>query len=125
MNNKLIDQYLVDLLKTPAEQRTKSAVAEAIYRLGTAAEIETFPSETLQQEQTKLAAIAQLLAAELGLKYYTVSLSLQETNHEPWSKPLYIYMWNKTDDGGLIGLGRTAEECLRDLNPTVARQAAA
>jgi len=85
MNNDLIDHHLVDLLRIPTAHRTQTDITEAINRIGAAAELDMAPMGELQQEQNKLAAIVEFLAAELNMDTYDISLRLHERGYHSTS----------------------------------------
>lgn len=113
MNNELIDQQILDLLRIPAYQRTPDDIAEAINGIAAAAQLETAPLCPIQHEQLKLRAIVQLLAEDMQAEEYGVTLELSPMA-DNWRAPLSMLI--KLGPGShLIGFGKTAEEVLRDL----------
>ncbi|TFY95929.1 hypothetical protein DYL61_00440 [Pseudomonas nabeulensis] len=113
MNNELIDQQILDLLRIPAYQRTADDIAEAINGITAASQLETAPLCPIQHEQLKLRAIVQLLAEDMQAEEYGVTLELSPMA-DNWRAPLSMLI--KLGPGShLIGFGKTAEEVLRDL----------
>ncbi|MHC8343322.1 hypothetical protein [Pseudomonas sp. RT6P73] len=115
MNNNLIDQYLIELLRIPAEQRTQENIAETINRIGSAAQLDASPLSQIHQEHAKLVAIVEFLAAELGIQRHDTSLWIREGHTQSLSAIL-----SDAEGQYLMGFGETAEEVLKDLH-TVAR----
>lgn len=113
MNNNLIDQHLIDLLRIPAEQRTQANIAEAINRIGAAAQLDTASLSRKHQEHAKLAAIVEFLAAELGIERHDTSLWIREGQ----TQSLHAILSDAPDGMYLMGFGNTAEEVLKDLHP--------
>lgn len=123
MNNDLIDQHLLDLLRIPASQRTQSNIAEAINRIAAESHLDMTPVGPIQQEQIKLAAIVKFLAEEIGAMRYVVSLDI----HDPeWGRTESLYATIKIGtENSLWGSGTTAEEVLKDLSKPCWEKAAA
>lgn len=129
MNNDLIDQQIIGLLRIPTEQRSQEQVAMALAGIAQAAQLETATLAaplreetiliTLQQGQLKLAAIADFLRRELHLEHSNAQLDLREANNT-WVPPLSVMLMNSSSDIFMLGYGRTAEEALYDLH-TVAK----
>lgn len=121
MNNDLIDQRLIDLLRIPAEQRTQTNIAEAINQIGAAAQLEVAPLILAHQEHSKLAAIVEFLAMELEIKRHDTTLATRESQ----AYSLSVIMSGDHDGLYLMGFGKTAEEALKDLHPVKANKDAA
>jgi hypothetical protein len=116
MDNTLIDSQLIELLRMPVELRTPASIAKAISCISSAAQIEIEPMSHLQRELTKLEAIVQFLAVELGMNQYDISLTLHE-HQDPSSCSLCAYMKDDSTGTRLIGFGSSAQEALRNLHP--------
>jgi hypothetical protein len=112
MNTNLIDQHLIELLRIPAEQRTQETIAETINRIGSAAQLDAAPLSQIHQEHTKLAAIIEFLAAELGMDRHDTSLFIREGHTQSLNAVL-----SDAEGQYLMGFGTTAEEVLKDLHP--------
>jgi hypothetical protein len=112
MDNELIDKCLIDLLRTPPEQRTKDAIACLISQLATARSLDL---EAYYQEHTKLIAMADFLTAESDQDQYWVHLNYCLY---PSGPSVSLSLWLASADGTLseVGYGLTAEEALRDLH---------
>lgn len=125
MNNDLIDLHILSLLRLPAEQRTHKQVALVLADIAQAAQLETTVQfnplsehALLQQEQLKLAAIAELLRQELNFEHCSAQLDLRENANE-WGNPLTVMLTTIGGDLFMFGSGRSAEEALRDLHPVL------
>lgn len=114
MNNDQIDKQILDLLRIPATQRNQEDIAEAINRLAAVANLEISPLAPLQHEQIKLAAIAEFLVTEFGAEYYHATLEMT-THKRDWDKPLSVLI-KQGPNNHLAGLGKTAQEVLKDLH---------
>lgn len=121
MNNDLIDQHLIDLLRIPVVQRTQTNIAEAINQIGAAAQLEAAPLILAHQEHSKLAAIVEFLAVELDVKRHDTTLNI--SGSEAYS--LSVIMSVTPDGMYLMGFGKTAEEALKDLHSVKANKDAA
>lgn len=123
MNNDLIDRHILSLLRLPAEQRTQDRVALVLAGIAQAAQLETATlghllteQNKLQQEQLKLAAIADFLRQELNFEHCNAQLDLCESDND-WGQPLTVLLSNTGGDIFMYGRGQTAESALRDLHP--------
>lgn len=123
MNNNLIDQQILDLLRIPANQRTQSNIARAINWIAAAAHLDMTPAGPIQQEQIKLAAIVKFLAEEMGAMRYVVSLDIRDP--ELGSTESIYAMIKIGPENSLCGYGTTAEEVLKDLSKPHWEKAAA
>lgn len=123
MNHEEIDRQLIELLRTPAQERTPEIIESAIALICTAAELETIPATQSQQEQIKLLAIANLLACDLKTTHHYASLDLHCTAET--SRQLTICM--RLPNGNcLIGFGETAQAALmnmKEITPSKAKAA--
>lgn len=131
MNNDLIDLHILSLLRLPAEQRTQARVALALADIAQAAQLEPAMQANpltvqnrLQQEQLKLAAIADFLRRELSFEHCSAQLDLRENTNE-WSNPLTVLLTTMGGDIFMFGCGGSAEEALRDLHPILKSEKAA
>lgn len=113
MNSNLIDQHLIDLLRIPAEQRTQANIAEAMNQIRAAALLDTVPLILAHKEHSKLAAIVEFLAEELGMNTHDTTLCIRESQ----AHSLAAFMSDIPDGLRLMGFGKTAEEALKDLHP--------
>lgn len=121
MNNDLIDQCLIDLLRIPAEQRTQTSIAKAINQISATAQLDAAPLSLAHQEHSKLAAIVEFLAVELDMKTHDTCLDIRESQ----VCSLSAIMNGNPDSLYLMGFGKTAEEVLKDLHPVKANKDAA
>ncbi len=122
MNHEEIDRQLIELLRTPVQERTPGKIESAITLISTAAELETTPATQSQQEQVKLLAIANLLACDLKTTYHHASLDLYSTAET--SRQLSICM--RLPNGNyLIGFGETAQETLINMKEIPPKKAEA
>ncbi|TFY92778.1 hypothetical protein DYL59_02105 [Pseudomonas kairouanensis] len=113
MNNALIDQQILELLRIPANRRTPDDIAKAINGIAAAAQLETAPLCPIQHEVLKLQAIVEFLAEDMRAEEHSVTLELSPTGDD-WRAPLSTLI--KLGPGShLIGFGKTAEEVLRNL----------
>jgi hypothetical protein len=131
MDNDLIDQQILELLRTPVTNRTQLHVASALARIAEAAQLiqasrpDDFGTQPylfeLQREQLKLAAIADFLGEELNFKHCDTQLNIRESGLT-WHTALTVLFTNPNSQAGdpfLIGHGNTAEEALRDLHTMI------
>lgn len=123
MNNDLIDQHLLELLRIPANQRTQSNIAGAINQIAADAHLDMAPVGPIQQEQIKLAAIVKFLAEEMGAMRYVVSLDIRDPELGQ-TESLYASI-KIGPENSLYGYGATAEEALKDLRQPHWEKAAA
>ncbi len=118
MNSNLIDQHLIDLLRIPADQRTQAIIAEAINRIGDAAQLDAPPLSSIHQEHSKLAAIVEFLAQHLKITRHDTSLDIRESQ----AHSLWTIMSDDSNGLRLVGSGNTSEEVLKDLHPVKANK---
>ncbi|RMQ45999.1 hypothetical protein ALQ04_01648 [Pseudomonas cichorii] len=124
MNHEEIDRQLIELLRTPAQERTPGIIESSIALICTAAELETAPATPTQQEQIKLIAIIERLACDLKTTNNNVTLELSADDPNPIHQALHLSM--RLPNGNyLFGWGRTAEETLRDMREVVPTKAKA
>lgn len=123
MNHEEIDRQLIELLRTPVQERTPEKIESAIAFISTAAELETTQMPRMQQEQIKLMAIIELLACDLKTVNNTTTLELRDVT-DPTQSALHLSM--RLPNGHyLFGWGTTAEETLRDMREVVPTKAKA
>ena len=113
MDNALIDQQLINLLRIPLEQRTETDVLNTMQGLATAGSIDQVPTTRLQRELGRLFAITTFLASELGITRLHISCSITEHSNDPY---LHCMLFPDQGDEALSGHGGTAEATLRDLH---------
>lgn len=126
MDNDLIDQQILELLRTSAANRTQLHVASALSRIAEAAQLDQAlwvqPNLIkLQHEHLKLAAIADFLGEELNFRHRDTQLNIRESGLT-WHSALSVLFSNPDSQVGdpfLIGHGNTAEEALRDLRTMI------
>lgn len=131
MNNHLMDQYLIDLLRTPAEQRNRDKIHEVITQIAVIAQLdELFDIKThwnqyqlieLQREAMELETVAELLSATPTFDHGDFSLNIRKTDLG-WRASLTMLLTNAGAQAGnkyISRHGGTAEEAVLNLRTTI------
>ncbi|MBV4471616.1 hypothetical protein, partial [Pseudomonas siliginis] len=131
MNNHLMDQYLIDLLCTPAKQRSRHKIHEVITQIAAIAQLEErfeikadwtqYQLMELQREAMELETIAELLNATPTFDHGDFAFNIRKTELD-WRASLTMLLTNAGAQAGnkyISRHGGTAEEAVLNLRTTV------
>lgn len=131
MNNHLMDQHLVDLLRMPVEQRNRTKVHEVLTQIAAIAQLEEqmeikadwtqLQLMEYQREIMEFVTISELLNATPKFDYGDFAFNIRKTRLG-WRASLTMLLTNSGAQAGnkyISRHGGTAEEAVLNLKTTI------